>query len=355
MQLNRYAHLDGIRGIAAIFVLTRHTGYFWNFSLYRSYLAVDLFFILSGFVIANSYDEKIRTKSISIVDFFIIRIVRLYPIFILSCGFCILTLIWKIIFKNNFSNINEILSIIILSIFLFPSKMTGDNSLFPINGPYWSLFFEIISNIIYAAIRPFLNSFLLATIVMLFGTIVSIGAVNNGNLDIGFGWGITSNIMGFSRSMFGIFFGLMLHRHMDFFSKYLKKISPWFSILSIVLILTSPNVKHFNSIIDIISVIIIFPICVLLSAKSLKSKIDNVFVLLGSASYPIYVLHKPFGEIVNHFLKENYTPFIGIIFTIMLIIFSVFIEKFYDIPLRRYIYSNALKNKRKDSFIPIKS
>lgn len=61
-----YPFLDGIRGMAATFVLLRHTGEFWNgMRFYHSYLAVDLFFVLSGFVIAHAYERKLQTGAMS--------------------------------------------------------------------------------------------------------------------------------------------------------------------------------------------------------------------------------------------------------------------------------------------------
>ena len=69
-----YALLDGVRGIAALFVLTRHTQVFWGgIQFYRSYLAVDLFFGMSGFVIGLAYDEKIRSKKMPTRIFILMR------------------------------------------------------------------------------------------------------------------------------------------------------------------------------------------------------------------------------------------------------------------------------------------
>src|ERR1700692_1948753 len=95
---NRYAYLDGIRGLAAILVLVRHTGNFWHFGFYRSYLAVDLFFILSGFVIAYAYDEKLREGAISFTQFLKIRLIRLYPVFLMSLVMCAIVALISIFF-----------------------------------------------------------------------------------------------------------------------------------------------------------------------------------------------------------------------------------------------------------------
>lgn len=118
MENNRFAFLDGIRGIATILILTGHTKNFWNFSLYKSYLAVDLFFILSGFVIAFSYEEKIKNNLIAIKKFLIIRMIRIYSIYILSV-FILFFLIGGTLQRNNFNlfKINDALGIVVLTVF----------------------------------------------------------------------------------------------------------------------------------------------------------------------------------------------------------------------------------------------
>ncbi len=57
---HRYHTLDGMRGIAAIFVMLFHyfasSGQKW---LMNGFIAVDFFFVLSGFVVLHSYGQKL--------------------------------------------------------------------------------------------------------------------------------------------------------------------------------------------------------------------------------------------------------------------------------------------------------
>lgn len=170
MNHSRYAFLDGIRGLAAILVLTRHTTDYWHFSFYRSYLAVDLFFILSGFVIAFAYDRKIRDGIIPFSQFVLIRLIRLYPVFLLSLVLCITIATGKLWLSHQISHtvLTELLSIFALTAIFLPSHQIGNAYLFPINVPYWSLFFELIANFIYAATRKFLSNKVLTITVLIF-------------------------------------------------------------------------------------------------------------------------------------------------------------------------------------------
>jgi peptidoglycan/LPS O-acetylase OafA/YrhL len=357
MNHNRYAFLDGIRGMAAIFVLTRHTNNYWHFSLYRSYLAVDLFFILSGFVIAYAYDEKIKTGAITFQRFVLIRLIRLYPVFLLSLLISAILLIGNLAIKHQvtFPNLSQALSIIAITAIFLPSHMEGsyslfpgnDHSLFPINDPYWSLFYELLSNFIYAAIRSLLNNVLLTTIVLLFGISVTVVSRRHGNLDVGYLWNHGSLIAGFCRSIFGVFLGLFIYRHQAKFGQYFSKPNAaWAAFAVVAIILASPSSERFDWVIDAFSVAIIFPIAVLCASQGKSSRLQGLLLMLGSVSYPIYVLHAPVGEIVALLFRnivESFAPFSGVIFVLILTTLSVWIERYYDIPLRKLLSNYVFK------------
>ncbi|MDQ0967927.1 peptidoglycan/LPS O-acetylase OafA/YrhL [Flavobacterium sp. W4I14] len=82
-----YPILDGLRGVAAIIVVTFHlteplgTGHL-DILVNHGYLAVDFFFLLSGFVMGYAYDD--RWNKMSVGSFFKRRIVRLQPMVILG-------------------------------------------------------------------------------------------------------------------------------------------------------------------------------------------------------------------------------------------------------------------------------
>src|SRR4249920_3888776 len=105
--------LDGLRGIAALAVLTRHApDFFSSISIYvtspispvpfsvgpffESYLAVDFFFVLSGFVLAHAYGDRLEL-GMSAQRFMTIRIVRLYPLYLLSLLLFLTFWIWGFI------------------------------------------------------------------------------------------------------------------------------------------------------------------------------------------------------------------------------------------------------------------
>lgn len=84
----RFEILDGLRGVAAMIVVAFHL--FETYSkgpsyqiLNHGYLAVDFFFVLSGFVIGYAYDD--RWGRMTTWDFFKRRLIRLQPMVVLGC------------------------------------------------------------------------------------------------------------------------------------------------------------------------------------------------------------------------------------------------------------------------------
>ena len=341
---NRYSVLDGIRGFAAILVLTRHTRDFWNIDFYRSYLAVDLFFILSGFVIAFAYDEKLKNGLLSFKKFALIRIVRLYPVFLLSLIITVIYSLSRLIFKHDLNQVTmlNLLQITLLTAFFLPSQQVSVDLLFPLNGPYWSLLFELLANFLYGAFRQFLNQKTVILLVITMGLIIGFIAHAHRNLDIGFTWGVLSIVAGFVRALFGIFVGLYLYKNRIAIEKLISPTSniPWIALLGILMILISPSIGRFDWILDFLIVTLFFPVFVICASIGKSTKFNKVFLILGSASYPIYLLHVPISGLINLYFN-NYikysAPFSGVIFTIFLIFLSLLIEKFYDIPLRKWL------------------
>ena len=83
----RYEILDGLRGVAAMIVVAFHLLETYSKGpayqvLNHGYLAVDFFFVLSGFVIGYAYDD--RWNRMSLKGFFKRRLVRLHPMVIMG-------------------------------------------------------------------------------------------------------------------------------------------------------------------------------------------------------------------------------------------------------------------------------
>ena len=76
--------LDGLRGVGAFLVVMRHVpALFGPIRVPESFLAVDLFYLVSGFVVAHAYGARLKAGGF-LWDFFKTRVIRLYPLYALG-------------------------------------------------------------------------------------------------------------------------------------------------------------------------------------------------------------------------------------------------------------------------------
>ena len=156
-----YLILDGLRGVAALIVICFHLfeAYAINpveQSVNHGYLAVDFFFMLSGFVIGYSYDRRIDTVSSS--NFLLRRLIRLQPMVVIGAILGAVMFYFQGCEMWNVGSVglSSLFGTTLLNCFLIPSTMSMDirgwGEMFPLNGPCWSLFFEYIAYVLYAFI-----------------------------------------------------------------------------------------------------------------------------------------------------------------------------------------------------------
>jgi peptidoglycan/LPS O-acetylase OafA/YrhL len=152
LRADRYDTLDGLRGIAAICVMIGHfgqiAGAYWPAHMF---LAVDVFFAMSGFVIAHSYGERLR-GGMPARRYLRRRLVRLYPMFIagLLIGAGVLYAGAEGgVFDYRAGDIARGVALNALYIpFLNTARIGLDvGQIFPADPPAWSLFLEILASV----------------------------------------------------------------------------------------------------------------------------------------------------------------------------------------------------------------
>jgi len=348
MTRNKFSVLDGMRGGAAFFVLIRHTGPLWdNLNIIHSYIAVDLFFIMSGFVLSHAYDEKLRTGALSVRQFFILRLIRIYPLYFIAAIIGTINLFAGIgsgQAEYHRPPISDFSSSTILTLFLLPSKIGGNDYLFPLNPHFWSLFFELFANLLYAALRSVLTTSVLIVLSVLFALGVAYSAIRHDGLDMGYYWDIRPFAFATIRACSGFFIGLLLHRI------YMKKpaiiTSNLLSVLALVVmsaILANRVTGSLHGIADCVAAIILFPLLVLASAYVAPTgPFLRSFTFIGMASYPIYLLHPVLGrwffaswQASFGSMAQTGTPFLGVFFTVLIFTIAYFLDVFFDLPIRR--------------------
>jgi peptidoglycan/LPS O-acetylase OafA/YrhL len=341
--------LDGLRGTAALLVVLFHyTEYMYpNYEvspLGHAYLAVDFFFLLSGFVIGYAYDS--RWGSMKVKDFFCIRLIRLHPLVVLAVVLGVFSFLFDP-FAQDVQRVSAarlaftaVMCCLMIPSPTLPNRYEEINSL---NGPSWSLFQEYLANILYAFIGPRIGITMLKILVALAAIGLIITAKIDGRLVGGWGW---SNLwIGFARSTFAFFAGLLLFR------LNLRIKIPWaYTILSVVLlaIFAAPTYS-FNGWYESFAVIVIFPIIVTAGAgSSITGFAKRICDFAGRISYPIYILHYPFVYIFGHWYvtqkpSSSTAALVIVALTVFLIGFAWLALTFYDEPVRKWLQARTKK------------
>ena len=368
----RYEILDGLRGVAAMLVVAYHL-----FETYYSgkpdqpinhgYLAVDFFFVLSGFVIGYAYDD--RWNKMSTWAFFKRRLIRLHPMVIFG------TLFGALMFYfgscSTFPLINEtpwwlVLLVMFWCFTIIPLPNTMDirgwAETNPLNGPAWSLQWEYIANILYALFIRKLSKVALGICVFLFAILTVILCLN---IDVtGFlaerdwaaytvvgGWSTTPDQLqvGLTRLLYPFFCGLLISR----MGKLIKvKGGFWWCSLMIVIVLGMPWMglgtegaeRWTNGLYEAFCIIVCFPLIVAMGAGSSvmgKSKAINKF--LGEISYPLYITHYPLIYMQMSWAESHKDAPLGTHIFVAVCIFMLAIlvaygsYKLYDLPVREWL------------------
>lgn len=342
-----YPILDGLRGTAALLVVIFHLfeasfPVYTDNPMHHGYLAVDFFFLLSGFVVAYAYDD--RWEYMSVIDFFKIRFVRLHPLVMLSVVISVLA--FALDPYNNSEQIPalKIIGVTLLTFTLLPTPdLRGWGETHTLNGPLWSLFQEYMANIFYAWFGHRIGIKLLWGLVLISACVLTATAVYHG--DIGTGWSYETFWIAFVRMVFPFLAGILLFR-----SRKLIRIPMAYAICSALLFfLFSLPVFAYNGLYDAVCIIFVFPFIIAAGAGgTISGKWAKVCKFSGDISYPIYIIHYPFIYIYTSWvgIKKPAPPELFAISSGLFILFIVLAFaalKLYDEPFRAWLKKRILK------------
>ncbi len=337
-----YHTLDGMRGIAAISVVILHTPHFFGgWKLPDSFLAVDLFFVLSGFVLAAAYEPKFQL-GMKPTEFLRIRVIRLYPLYILSTVLGVPVAVLAMKFAGLSVSWTPTLFWVSLplSVAMIPTPKIGPTDvLYPFNPVLWSILFELLINVVYVSFWRYLREI---RIVVSAVALSSIGLVcyafHAGGLEAGFSWHTFWG--GTLRVIFSFFFGVLIFRVVGN-----RKRKESFVALAIIIALPGIFLLPKSVFCELISVLFVFPTMVVLSSVHEPGpQIQKAFNVLGVASYAVYTVHKPLYQLLLAMLKrtlpfppESLAPWLGLIYIPVLVGVCMILNSVYDVPLRRML------------------
>lgn len=374
----RFEILDGLRGVAAMLVVVFHL--FETYSsgpadqiINHGYLAVDFFFVLSGFVIGYAYDD--RWGRMSTWDFFKRRLIRLQPMVVLG------TLIGAFWFyfgaAPGFELVMQtpwwkLLLIMILGCIMFPTPPSMDirgwKEINSLNGAQWSLLWEYVANVLYAlVVRRFsrvtlgvmvaLSAFLTIDLAMDLDVFGLLEVRSYARYTVIGGFGLTPDqiYIGICRLLYPFFGGLLLYRLGKLRVNLNNGGMLWCS-LAVAATLAVPHIggvthQWLNGLYCAVIILFVYPAIVAAGAGSpLKGrKTTAVCKFLGLISYPLYITHYPMIYVQMNWAARHADAPLGTHIWVAVSIFVASIAvayasvKVYDLPVRAWLSARFLR------------
>lgn len=372
-ESHRYHILDGLRGVAAMMVILYHFGEGFASSaidqwINHGYLAVDFFFVLSGFVLGYAYDSRWKSKGGNITPggFMLRRVIRLHPMVIAGILLGVISFVIQgcVKWDGSPSSYLSIAMCAFLGLFCIPclpgayAEIRGNGEMFPLNGPSWSLFFEYIGSILYAIWLHRLSTKALKAYVVLSALGLAAWTLcdMSGTFSVGSGWTLAEYgfIGGFLRLSFSFSAGLLMSRVI--FNRRIPG-AFWIAAIIICVLLSVPYVTSvpdeksiFNGCYDLVCTLVVFPAVIWLGACGVTTDAlsTRVCSFLGAISYPIYMVHYPAMYLYYWWVWSNgisfneALPVMAIILVGSVIVAYLFL-RFYDLPVRRYLTRRLVK------------
>lgn len=353
-----YDALDALRGVAALMVviLHEHDGLAGLPKPYSGYLAVDLFFLLSGFVIASAYDKRLA-GGMSVLAFLKVRLIRLYPLYLLGFAIGLGRMLIQFKVGSTPPPAGPFALGTVLELFLIPTPMTINwsyDTLFYLNPPAWSLFYEIGINLLFAWLHPQLTRRTLNVLIFIMGALLIWAAIHAGSLEIGNFW--RSLLISLPRVAFPFLVGVWLHRASPQLP-VLGNGSTWGAMLAVILILSLNPGQQWRVTYDLVMVALVFPALLLLASAAVLSGItQRIASITGEMSYAVYIVHMPTFGVILAVLRHaapnlQSNALSGPAFVSLVAIACLAADRFYDKPVRRWL-TNYLKPGRQQVRVP---
>lgn len=341
-EKQRFVVLDGMRGLAALAVITDHV----QSDLLRAmlpgrYLAVDFFFVLSGFVLAHVYLQRLQ-GGMSFWSFMRVRVIRLYPLYLVGLGLAaVMALIiaakgWE---PFGVGQVFTSLAFALLLIPCPPGLSLWPNAPFPLNGPAWSLFFELVINAVFALTARWLTPALCVAFMALGGGALAFAVFQGWDVG-GFAWDNFAG--GLMRVTFSFFAGVWIYKMRDHWS--LPALPAWGAFAVLFAALAMPVPDGMRPFWDLFAILCIFPPLVAFSADTVvRGRAMQACAFVGLVSYGVYILHVPLFSWVRLTLQYvgvyDAIPGVAMVAIVasVAVAAAALLHVIYDVPVRRFL------------------
>lgn len=330
--------LDGQRGVAALMVLLGHASAMMLAPAHtlvpRKGLAVVFFFMLSGFVVASAYRDRIR-RGMTLRAFMLRRVIRLYPLIVLGVA---IGTVWFAVFGERFWRGDLRLIAPALNLFALPAPLRPPFSTdrFPVDPPEWSLFFEMLAYLSFPVIVSRCSVRSLAVVTSLCGIVF---AVSDWRFDA-----IPFGLLPFESE--ASFCGGLLLWHLFERDKLPSwQVPSWVLAAAIVAVCLCP--LSLTVLVDYAALLIVFPAVIALGAARGRAAATRTERLLGDLSYPVYILHWPLLVAAHRFVRPHLGAEAAVAGgMVAAVAFAWAALRFYDAPVRAWLARSLLAERQ---------
>lgn len=332
--------LDGLRGVAAFGVINDHVASATLRAMIPGrYLAVDFFWVLSGFVLALAYNERLG-RGLKPLDFIGIRLIRLYPLYLLGLSIAVIATLYPVLRGWLPWTAPELLLAAAFGVLFLPFPplfAVSGQHLFPLNGPSYSLFYELVVNLVYGLVARHLTPRRLWIVVACAAVLVVLVVPGH---PPGSGWRWPDIDAGLVRVAYCFFAGVLVYHLKSRIA--IPAIPAWAAIAAYLAMIAVPESARWTPYYNVAVMIVGMPLLVALAAGStVKGRTAAIFAMLGKLSYGVYVVHLPLLLVLNtvsaHFGLHPPGYQNVLIVAVGAAVLAWLADRYYDQPLRRWL------------------
>ena len=330
---SRYETLDGLRGVGALWVLLLHFAPDLGLPAPgHGYLAVDLFFCLSGFVLTKSYARRIH-QGMGFGQWLSVRLIRLYPLYFLSIVLGALATAVPTMPGGQLDPLERGAALMTGLLMLPSPTWRVMPELFPLNFVAWSLFVEMLLSVLFFWACRWstrrLWALLAAGAVALILSRIYLGYIGGG-----FAW--RDGPSGLARGLFGFSAGMLIARQ-----DVVRRASTWLACLPILAAAAIMSVRPPHAVAyDLAAIFIAMPAITYCAVRA-QPGVGGPFRLAGDLSYAVYALHSvTFFMLVQLGWADPTHPLAlpkGLLTLFLFLCGCWLLDRYYDGPIRKHL------------------
>ena len=295
---HQYTVLDGLRGVAAVSVMLFHRRDWFGGDPFmgHAYLAVDFFFMLSGFVLAHAYGERLLRPG-SFAPFVRDRVFRLHPMLLAGAVLALLVTLADAR-AGRMVALHWAPLTFVASLLPAPAPWAGAASAFPWNIALWSLTWELVANFLYAALATRLTNRVLAVTVVVSIVIMIACSMAFRGFQVGFANDAVLLALGLPRVCASFFIGVLVQRWRPEDHLPVNRLGGACAVALVVSFAALPLHSPLSAVYDPAVAFLLYPAILVLAARSVPVA-PRFCLIAGALSYPLYVLHEPALRLVG--------------------------------------------------------